>query len=369
MANVGSKNRYMFVISTTAGWHTVGQRIADHLTSIQQAGHRFVAYKSNGFAKRFTHQKNYHDVPLHIPLFDAFTVNFWQAAGLRREARRYDAVIAGHITQAAAMLDRRGPPVIAYVDMTRHLHRLAFDDRGISDAAIERERDVLHRLAHVITMSEWAADDIVSYYNVPRAKVTVIPPPAQNGIVRPKSEGRRPTEKSRLKALFVGSDFVRKGGDRLIDWQRSRLHHCVDLFIVTGRRFEDHSVPNTEWLGSVSNALLTSAIMPDMDLLCVPTRKDGSAVVLVEAAMAGIPAVAHAIGGVAELIEDGVTGHVVDPASGHSFISRIEELHDDRQRLARFGASAREKALREFAPGVVFDRIVACADKVVAATN
>lgn len=358
-------NRYLFVISTTAGWRTIGQRIADQLTLDSQKRHGFVAYKSSQVAKRLTQHKDYHDIPLHIPLFDAFTVNSWQASGLRKEARRYDAVIAGHITQAAAMLGRNAPPVIAYVDTTRHLNRVTFDDKRISDAAIERERAVLHRVAHVITLSEWAADDLATYYGLPRTKVTVVPPAAHDYPVLARRP-ERSTEGRRLQAIFIGSDFIRKGGNRLVEWQRSGLHRLMDLSIVTARRFEDHSVPNTRWLGPVDNARLTSTILPEMELLCVPTRKDCSAVVVAEAAMAGIPAVVNAVGGIPELIDDGVTGHVVDQASEDGFVSRIQELAKDRELLSRLGTNARDKAMQEFTPGAVYDRIVECADRVVA---
>src|SRR5690606_14037058 len=63
-------------------------------------------------------------------------------------------------------------------------------------------------------------------------------------------------------------------------------------------------------LGNVDDL---SKILPEFDLLVVPSRQDGRPVVVLEAMASGVPVVASRVGGLPELIVPGETGELCDP--------------------------------------------------------
>jgi len=98
-----------------------------------------------------------------------------------------------------------------------------------------------------------------------------------------------------------------------------------------------------------------AAVLGAMDLFTflVP-GSDGTCRALLEAAACGIPAVATRRGALAEIVEDGVTGLLVDEEPA-ALAAAWGELLEDPGRRARLGAAARCRAERCFTP----DRLAA----------
>jgi len=79
-------------------------------------------------------------------------------------------------------------------------------------------------------------------------------------------------------------------------------------------------------------------------VVCVPSRREGYGVVAREAMAYGRPVVATRVGGLADAVEDGVTGLLVEPAG---LRNALEGLLADDERRRILGAAARERARRE----------------------
>jgi starch synthase len=69
---------------------------------------------------------------------------------------------------------------------------------------------------------------------------------------------------------------------------------------------------------------------------------------VLEAMASGTPVVCSRVGGVPEIVEDGVTGFLVEPGDVGELRERLHELLGDRALAARMGAAARERALERF---------------------
>lgn len=74
---------------------------------------------------------------------------------------------------------------------------------------------------------------------------------------------------------------------------------------------------------------------------------------LAEAMAAGLPSVAASVGGVPEMIENGVTGLLVDPWDAAGAGSALARLIDDEAWAQSMGRKARELALRRYRASVV----------------
>jgi glycosyltransferase involved in cell wall biosynthesis len=88
--------------------------------------------------------------------------------------------------------------------------------------------------------------------------------------------------------------------------------------------------------------------LPGFDLALLGSAQEGLPNALMEAMAVGLPVVASAVGGVPELVRDGVDGLLVpagDPAAMAAAIARLVERPGER---ARMGAAARERIRSEY---------------------
>jgi glycosyltransferase involved in cell wall biosynthesis len=95
-----------------------------------------------------------------------------------------------------------------------------------------------------------------------------------------------------------------------------------------------------------------------MDVLALPSYREGFPRAPMEAAAMGVPSVVTDIRGCRQTVVDGVTGYLVPVRDAEALAARILELlSDDEKRLA-FGRAARQKALAEFDERTVFSRVL-----------
>jgi glycosyltransferase involved in cell wall biosynthesis len=79
-------------------------------------------------------------------------------------------------------------------------------------------------------------------------------------------------------------------------------------------------------------------------VVACPSHREGFGVVCAEAMAHGRPVVASAVGGLLDLVEDGVTGYLVRPGDVLALREALERLLVDRELRRRMGAAARERA-------------------------
>jgi glycosyltransferase involved in cell wall biosynthesis len=173
---------------------------------------------------------------------------------------------------------------------------------------------------------------------------------------------------SRSGVLFVGRMTPHKGIDRLI--QALPPGARLDLVGSTGHdpRLPERDYPlllrrlavgrDVRFLGSVSDADLP-ALYRSAAVLVLPSVEhtiygrhirvsELLGLAVLEAMASGTPVVASRVGGVAEIVEDGVTGFLVGPGDTAGLRDRLAQLLGDPALAIRLGQAARQAVLDRF---------------------
>src|SRR5208337_3514624 len=95
-----------------------------------------------------------------------------------------------------------------------------------------------------------------------------------------------------------------------------------------------------------------------MDVLALPSYREGFANAVLEAHAAGKPVVAARSTGVVDSVIDGVTGILVPVGDAEALAEALELALEDKSLAATLGAAGRERVGREFQQERIWDAIV-----------
>ncbi len=272
-----------------------------------------------------------------------------------RRATSLDALF--YHTQVSALLAplQADIPIVISLDATP----INYDTVGaayghITGDKVEKIKHALNRRAlrsasALVTWCQWAKDSLVSDYGVPGDTVTVIPPgvdlaqwPRRSGRDRAlASEGRR------LRLLFVGGDFERKGGNVLLECFRNDLRDDCELSIVTqapiapehNLRVYHNVTPNSETL---------LRLYAESDVFVFPTLADCAPLAVPEAMAASLPVITTRVGAIPEMVRDGDQGFLVTPGDVDELRVAIHRLLNSPHLRARLGDSGRATVEAEY---------------------
>ena len=93
------------------------------------------------------------------------------------------------------------------------------------------------------------------------------------------------------------------------------------------------------------------------DAVVLTSANEGTPVTLIEALAAGRPVVATNVGGVSDVVEDGVTGLLVKPGDTHALAERLALLAGDPERRREMGEQGRRRVLERYAVSRLVDDV------------
>jgi len=89
-------------------------------------------------------------------------------------------------------------------------------------------------------------------------------------------------------------------------------------------------------------------LIPALDVFCLSSRMEGLGTSLLDAMCYGRAVVATAAGGIAEAVEDGVTGRLVPPGDAPALARALVDVLGGTDRRAEMGAAGRRRFLERF---------------------
>lgn len=91
-----------------------------------------------------------------------------------------------------------------------------------------------------------------------------------------------------------------------------------------------------------------AGILAETCILVHTSRRESFGMVLVEAMAAGVPVVANDLGGMQEVVADGVTGYLVPPGDAATLAARIDLLLADAGLRERMGDAGRTRVIENY---------------------
>ena len=207
------------------------------------------------------------------------------------------------------------------------------------------------------------ADQLVEHYAADPGRIEIVPPGVDHAFFSP---GDRTGARQALDLgdqpviLFVGRIQPLKRLDVAIDALAALPDDDAVLVVVGGasgaegpaelareqRRIDDAGLSGRVRFVPPQPHHLLSSWYRAADAVVVPSRSESFGLVALEAAACGTPVVAAAVGGLTTLVDDGVTGFLVDGADPAVYADRLAAVLHDPVAAASMGRAAAARAQR-----------------------
>jgi glycosyltransferase involved in cell wall biosynthesis len=219
-------------------------------------------------------------------------------------------------------------PIVFWADATfENTHNFYPQYSNLCDESIANghamEALALKKCALAIYSSEWAGQTAIDYYQADPRKVKVVPFGANIQTDQPLDRVQkfikfRPHD--RCKLLFLGVDWLRKGGDVALKVTKALNESGLptELTVVGCQPASDEPIPDfVTSLGFISKSTQVgkdrlTQLIAESHFLILPSIADCTPIIFCEANSLGVPCLSTNVGGIPSIIESGVNGQLFD---------------------------------------------------------
>ncbi|MBW4579872.1 MAG: glycosyltransferase family 4 protein [Tildeniella nuda ZEHNDER 1965/U140] len=296
-------------------------------------------------------------------------VILYQSAPVLRQLHRFDAVLF-HMFEAYTVaccrnLFRKQPLLIWNNDdppvVSPATHPLYPKDRNKAlwrhQFRLSLDRVCAKRTEAFIPWSRWGNDILVSECGIPRETVQPIHPGLDlelwSAVAAPNVDTA-----AKAKILFVGGDFVRKGGDLLLQVFSQQFADSAELHLVTKESLA--ALPNVYVYPDLApNDRRLAQLYAQADLFVLPTTADLSSWACLEAMASGCAVISTSVGGVGDIVRHNETGLVIPIGDAAALATAMRSLLENPTLRHQMGVQGRKVVEREFNAAVNVPRVLA----------
>jgi len=209
-----------------------------------------------------------------------------------------------------------------------------FDRRDLySPAWIELERTIYHNADMIFSWSSNITTSLIDQYDCPPEKVACVYSGA-NALPEnhPLSDDRYPKK----NILFVGVDWVRKGGPDLVEAFKIVLRTHPDARLTIVGCSPEISLPNCTVAG-FAPLQEVHRYYEQASIFCLPTTCEPFGHVFIEAMAHRLPVVATDLGAIPDFVIEGENGYRVPSKDVNALAAALLNLVGDAEKCKSFG--------------------------------
>ena len=297
------------------------------------------------------------------------------------ETGRYDFFHSwsGDCLQTLRVAKKRKIPSLIEIP-TWHRGSQRSEDRGQrtenrkgwkSRLLLERERflEEYELATLVVVLSEKAAESFRAA-NFPDEKLFYLPRGVDVDRFKPGSEPDGRKRPPIFRAIFSGALIERKGIHHLLEaWHRLNLPNA-ELWLLGSvheeakpylKKFGRDNVHVLGFKRDLENYLNQGSVY------VFPSRLEGSAKTIYEAAACGLPMITTREAG--DVVHDGVEGIIVQPGDVDAIAAAIEHLYRHPEIVESMGAAARQRAVENFTWDHYRTRLLGAYERAIQLSN
>lgn len=220
-------------------------------------------------------------------------------------------------------------------------------------AIVKVERILAHGADRIVNISN-SEQQLAESVGLPRNKMITV----NNAITIPSVLPRKSKMNGPLKVLFVGRFDRQKGVDILIEAAKNLPAIEFELAgkpVVDGVKIDRGNLPdNVTTLGWLSEQEVSRKML-ESDAVIIPSRWEGFGLVALEAMLNQCAVLASNVGGLADIVQDGVNGLLFAPNDKNSIVKLVQET--SRSALLRLGINGQKFVITHYNAEVMENKL------------
>lgn len=224
---------------------------------------------------------------------------------------------------------------------------------GAVKEADEIERRGIHRCRRIFYASEWARNSAIEHYGAGQDQAIFIPLGANLDQLPARDEVEQfvqARDRKHMHLLFLGVEWVRKGGDIAVEIARSANERGTPTTLhVVGcqlpkRHQGEHFIDEVGFLDKRKEDDLARLreLLRICHFLAFPSRAECYGIAVSEASAYAMPSLGADTGGISSALRDGVNGRLFPlEAGGDAYAAEAAALFHDWTRYAELARSSR----------------------------
>lgn len=236
---------------------------------------------------------------------------------------------------------------------------------GISAEFLFRKIHRLYDRVSAFICPSNAISELAFRSGIPEKKLNVI-----NNFTDKSNYNKLPEYSNKGYFLFVGRLSKEKGVTYLID-AMSKLPEIKLHIVGTGpdeKEIIDYArnfnTANIEFLGFKSGQELETEYKNCIATILPCNWFENFPTTIIESFIYGKPVIGSKIGGIPEMIDNGLHGLIFEPGNIDELVNAIRLLYQDRELVIKMGGNGREKAELQYNPALYYSKLINVYDSV-----
>ena len=269
-----------------------------------------------------------------------------------------DILIQDELNHPSLIGANRGKHPYPVISLVHHLRCSELRPKWQNDFYRPIEKRYLQSVDGFIFNSKTTKGVVNGLIGSGKPDVIAYPPTDRFGDAISEREIEERGKRKELHILFLGNVMGRKGLHTLLEAVKDVKSNVVVDVVGSPSAEPEYAKQIQSFIaenqlssfvflhGALNNEPLKQKIQ-NAHVLVVPSSYEGFGIVYLEGMGFGLPAIGTTAGAAGEVIEDGVTGFLIQPGDSHSLATKLQIMNERRDLLIQMSLAARRRYLAQ----------------------